>query len=113
MLARVEIPPAKLDDFYSDVAEITADLRAKPISDDELQRAKKPALDSLEQRRETNEYWLNALAGVQTDPRRLNAIRTSIAQVEHVDAADVQQMAQTYLVDSKAWKLEVKPAGAP
>jgi zinc protease len=113
MLARVEIPPAKLDDFFSDVAAITADLRAKPISDDELERAKKPALDDLEQRRETNEYWLNALAGVQTDPRRLNAIRTSIAQVEHVDAADVQQMAQTYLVDAKAWKLEVKPAGAP
>jgi zinc protease len=111
--ARVEIPPGKLDDFFSDVAAITADLRDKPIGDDELERAKKPALDELERRRETNEYWLNALAGVQTDPRRLNAIRTSIAQVEHVDAADVQQMAQAYLLDSKAWKLEVKPAAAP
>ncbi|HEX4196851.1 MAG TPA: insulinase family protein [Caulobacteraceae bacterium] len=111
--ARVEIPPGKLDDFFSDVAAITADLRDKPIGDDELERAKKPALDDLERRRETNEYWLNALAGAQTDPRRLNAIRTSIAQLQHVDAADVQQMAQTYLLDSKAWKLEVKPAAAP
>ncbi|HZC15154.1 MAG TPA: insulinase family protein, partial [Caulobacteraceae bacterium] len=79
--ARVEIPPGKLNDFFGDVATITADLRDRPISDDELERAKKPALDDLEQRRETNEYWLNALAGVQTDPRRLNAIRTSVAQV--------------------------------
>jgi zinc protease len=95
------------------VAAITADLRAKPIGDDELERAKKPALDDLEQRRETNEYWLNALAGVQTDPRRLTAIRTSVAQVERVNAADIQAMAQAYLLDAKAWKLEIKPQGAP
>ena len=69
--------------------------------------------DDLERRRETNEYWLAALAGVQTDPRRLNAIRTSVAQVERVSAADVRQMAQTYLLDAKAWKLEVTPVGAP
>jgi hypothetical protein len=36
-----------------------------------------------------------------------------VAQVERVSAADVRQMAQTYLVDAKAWKLEVKPVGAP
>jgi zinc protease len=113
LTARVEIPPGKLDGFFSDVAAITADLRAKPIGDDELERAKKPALDDLEQRRETNEYWLNALAGVQTDPRRLTAIRTSVAQVERVNAADIQQMAQAYLLDAKAWKLEVKPQAAP
>ena len=111
--ARVEIPPAKLDGFFSDVAAITADLRDKEIGPDELERAKKPALDDLERRRQTNEYWLGALAGTQTDPRRLNAIRTSVAQVERVSAADVHQMAQTYLLDGKAWKLEVKPTGAP
>ena len=111
--ARVEIPPGKLDGFFTDVVAITADLRDKEIGADELERAKKPALDDLERRRETNEYWLAALAGVQTDPRRLNAIRTSVAQVERVSAADVRQMAQTYLVDAKAWKLEVKPVGAP
>jgi zinc protease len=113
LAARVEIPPGKLDGFFSDVATITADLRDKEISPDELERAKKPAVDDLERRRETNEYWLNALAGVQTDPRRLNAIRTSVAQVERVNATDIRQMAQTYLVDAKAWKLEVKPVGAP
>ncbi len=113
LAAQVEIPPGKLDGFFSDVAAITADLRDKQISPDEMERAKKPALDDLERRRQTNEYWLNALAGVQTDPRRLAAIRTSLPQVERITAADVRRMAQTYLIDAKAWKLEVKPAGAP
>jgi zinc protease len=110
--ARVEIPPARLDGFFKDVAAITADLRAKEISPDEMDRAKTPAVDSLEKRRQTNEYWLVALAGAQADPRRLTAIRTSEAQLQRVTAADLRRAAQTWLDDAKAWKLEVEPKGA-
>ncbi|QUD89877.1 M16 family metallopeptidase [Phenylobacterium montanum] len=109
---RVEIPPAKLDGFFKDVDAIAADLRTKPVSADELDRAKGPAVESLLKRRQTNEYWLTALAGAQSDPRKLAAIRTSEAQLSRVSAADVQAAAQTYLLDGKAWKMEVKPAGA-
>ncbi len=107
--AVVEIPPGKIDGFFKDVDAITADLRAHDISADELERALKPALDDLERRRQTNGYWLNALAGAQADPRRMEAIRTSVDQVRGVTAADVRRMAATYLVDSKAWRLEVVP----
>ena len=111
--ARVEIPPLKLDGFFSDVAVIVTDLRSHDIGADELERAKKPAVDDLERRRQTNEYWLNALADAQTDPRRLGAIRSSVAQLQHVSAYDIRRAAEDYLVDSKAFKLEVKPSGAP
>jgi zinc protease len=110
---RVEIPPAKLDGFFADVAAITSDLRSREITPDELERAKKPAVDDLERRRQTNEYWLNALAGAQADPRRLAAIRSSIGQLQHISAEDLRRAAGVYLVDDKAWKLEVKPKGAP
>jgi zinc protease len=111
--ARVEIPPARLPGFFTDVGVIVSDLRSHEISPDELERAKKPAIDDLERRRETNEYWLNALANAQTDPRRMAAIRSSIAQLQHVSAADVRRAAETFLVDAKAFKVEVKPNGAP
>lgn len=110
---RVEIPPAKLDGFFKEVSAIAADLRAKPVSADELDRAKTPAVQSLLKRRETNEYWLNALSGAQMDPRKLAAIRSSEAQLSRVSAEDIQRAAQTYLKDSTAWKVEVKPAAAP
>ncbi|HEX4180590.1 MAG TPA: insulinase family protein [Caulobacteraceae bacterium] len=113
MSARVEIPPVKLGGFFTDVAVIAADLRGHDISPDELERAKKPAVDDLERRRQTNEYWLNALANAQADPRRLAAIRSSIAQLQHVSAADVRRAAEAYLIDSKAYKVVVKPNGAP
>jgi zinc protease len=107
--ARVEIPPGKLDGFFKDVAAIAASLRDVPIDADEMNRAKGPAIESLEKRRQTNEYWLNALAGAQTDPRRLSAIRTSEAQLQHVSPEDVRKAAQLYLVDAKAWKLMIRP----
>ena len=108
--ARVEIPPAKLDGFFADVSKIAADLRTTLVTPDELNRAKAPAFESLEKRRQTNEYWLVALGGAQTDPRKLAAIRSSEAQLQHVTAEDVRRAARAYLLDDKAWKLEVTPA---
>ena len=110
--ARVELPPAKLDGFFSDVANIAARLRDAPVTPDELERAKLPAFESLEKRRQTNEYWLNALSGAQTDDRKLTAIRNSEAQLQRVTAEDIQAAARTYLKDDKAWKLEVRPEAA-
>jgi zinc protease len=107
--AEMEAPPAKLDGFFDDVAKIAADLRTKPVTDDELERAKKPAIEALEKATATNEYWLNGLAGAQTDPRRLAILRSAEASLERVSAADIQKAAQTYLIDGKAWKLEIKP----
>ena len=110
--AEMEAPPAKLDGFFDDVAKIAADLRARPVTDDELDRAKKPAIEALEKATATNEYWLNGLAGAQTDPRRLAIIRSAEASLQRVSAADIQKAAQTYLRDDTAWKLEIRPKAA-
>ncbi len=110
--AEMEAPPEKLDGFFADVDKIAADLRTTPVTDDELQRAKKPALEALEKATATNEYWLNGLAGAQTDPRRLDMLRSAEAGLERVSAADVEKAAQAYLRDDAAWKLEIRPKAA-
>jgi zinc protease len=109
--ASVEAPPAKMAEVFAAVSKISADLRDHEIGADELERAKKPRIDTLEKARQTNEYWLAALSGAQADPRRLTAIRSEIAGVERVTAADVRDAARKYLRDDAAWRLEVKPAG--
>ncbi len=109
MAASMEAPPALMDGFFRDVAKIAADLRDTPVTADELARAKTPRLDALEKNQATNEYWLGQLSGAQTDPRRLAATRSVTAQVEAVTAADVQAVAQRYLIDAKSWKLVVRP----
>jgi zinc protease len=110
--AQIEAPPDKLDGFFTDVAKIAADLRTTPIGADELERARKPTLEQLDKAKATNLYWLDRLSGAQSDPRLLDAIRSSEAGLERLTAADLQHAAQTWLRDDTAWKLEIKPKPA-
>jgi zinc protease len=107
--AQIEAPPANIDGFYRDVAKIVADLRDKPITADELERARKPKLEGLQKARNTNEYWIYFLSGAQNDPRRLDAIRSVQASYQRITPADLQAAARKYLTDDRAWKVVVKP----
>ena len=96
LAAQVEVPPAKLDGFFNDVDEIVADLRRAG------QRRRAGAGQEAGGRRPgeaaaTNEYWLAGLSGAQTDPRRLDALRSAELRPRRVTAEDVQKAAQTYL----------------
>ncbi|WP_269716308.1 M16 family metallopeptidase [Caulobacter sp. NIBR2454] len=105
----VEAPPTTLDAVFKTVSEIAAELRTKPPSADELERAKKPRLEGLEKARVTNEYWVSQLSGGQTDPRRLDATRSVQAGIERISPEDVQKAAQLYLGDDRAWRLVIVP----
>ena len=107
--ALVEIPPARIEDFYSDLKRIAADLRANEISADELERAKKPLIEGLEKSRATNNYWLEQLSDVQARPAKLDAIRGVVQSLQKVDPAMLREAAQAYLKDDRLWKLEVEP----
>lgn len=105
----VEVPPAQLDAVAASIRQIAADLRDKPVTADELERARKPRIDQVEKARETNEYWLSNLSGAQTDPRVLDATRSVIAGLERVKPADLQKAARTFLGDDRSWTVLVKP----
>lgn len=105
----LEVPPEKLDGVVASIRQIAADLRDKPVTEDELERAKKPRIDQIEKARVTNEYWVGALSGAQKDPRLLDATRSVLAGLSRVTPADVQKAAKTYLADDKSWLLLVKP----
>lgn len=108
LAANVEVPPDKLPVFFSDVQKIVDDLKAKPVSDDELARAKQPRLETIQRAQVTNQYWLSELSGAQADPRRLDVIRQITPGTQAVTAADVQKAAQAVLKDDTAWKLIIK-----
>jgi zinc protease len=109
--ANIEAPPDKLEPFFGDVRKIARSLRDAPVTADELQRAVQPRVEAIQRSQATNEYWLGQLAGAQTDPRRLAAIRESIPGLRKVTPADVQRVAREYLVDAKAYRLVVTPEG--
>ncbi|CAN5416959.1 insulinase family protein [soil metagenome] len=107
----LETPPDKIDGVIASIRKIAADLRDKPVSADELDRAKKPRIDQIEKARETNEYWLGTLSGAQADPRLIDSTRSVLAGLQRVSAADVQKAAKDFLGDDKSWTMIVKPEG--
>jgi zinc protease len=109
LIANVEIPPAKIQIFFDEIDKIARDLRTHQISLDELTRATLPRIEQIKKARETNEYWLGALIGAQTDPRRLDAVRTQITQIEQMTRAELLQTARKYLTPANEWRLEVLP----
>ena len=108
--ASAEVKPETDQAFYDDVSGIAADLKAHPISADELARAQKPVIDKMESELKTNAYWEQTLPGSMTDPRKLDAIRTRRDQYLKVTAADIQTLANQYLDMSKALRIQVKPS---
>jgi zinc protease len=110
--AAIEAPPEKLDGFFADALKIARALRETPVSADELQRAVTPRVEAIQRSQASNEYWLGQLAGGQTDPRRLDAIRQSISGLRRVTPADVQRVAAKYLLEPKAYRLVVAPEAA-
>ncbi len=112
--AQVETPPAKIDGFYADVRKIAADMtRAAPTAD-ELERAKKPLIETRLKQEQSDEFWLQRLARAWSDPRSLDAVRSQLPDLHAVTGEDVRRVAATYLAQPRAWRLIVRsPHPAP
>ncbi len=110
--ALAQIPPDKISTFYAVVDHVAGDLKSKPVATAELERARGPRIEDIQRQQQSNEYWLALLAGAQSDPRRLDVIRTTIPDLRQVTAEDVQRAAQNWLVDSKAYMVVVVPGAA-
>ena len=106
----VETTPAKVDHFFDLVDKIATDLRDKDVSPDELTRARAPIVEEIKRSQQGNSYWLESLRNAQTDPRRLERIRSSIEGYQAVTARDVRAMATTYLKPETSWRLKILPA---
>ena len=111
----LETPPANFDKFHGLLADQLRDLAAKPVSDDELERAKQPLIETERKARETNGFWLGKLAQVIRDPRIEEKTLTRIDRLSAVTAADVQSFIATYAAGKQPVVViaKAKPSASP
>ena len=81
------------------VTEIGRELsRGDGITPDELDRALKPILVSLEEMLRTNSYWIhNALASSQENPKRIEWARQLLDDIKATTVAEVNALAAEFL----------------
>lgn len=110
LFALGQVPPDKVEFFYTLVRQIAADLVAKPIEQDELRRTLVPYLQYIARASTGNTFWLNKLESGTRDPRRITAVNSLANDLRGITPEVLQQTAQKYLKPDGAWLLQVVPA---
>ncbi len=111
--AIVEIAPPDADKVIGAVKEIAAALARNGVSQEERDRAVKPVLTHIRERRKTNEYWLNnVLKGSSRHPEQIDWSRTFLSGYEAITAEALSQMASRYLAAKEAASLIIVPEKA-
>jgi zinc protease len=108
----VETPPDKVESFFRTVRQFAADLRAHAPTADELTRAITPRVERVLKAQQTNNYWLGRLTGSIGDPRRLEIIRSTVADYRSLTPQDVQAAANRFLTDKTEYRLKIIAAPA-
>jgi len=112
--AAIDVEPAKAAQIADIVIALGDDLAQHGVTEDELIRAKQPALTAIKESLRNNGYWLNnVLARAQEKPEVLDWSRTRVADIEAITAAELSALAKTYLGRDHASRVIVLPAPAP
>jgi zinc protease len=108
--ALAQLEPSAAQSFHDTLSAIVADLQAGKLSEDDLTRARAPALEELRKARESNAYWLTVLDDTDRHPEKLALARDYEAALKSVTLGDIQAAARKYLSGPKALRLAVGPA---
>ena len=112
--AAVDVDPAKAAQITESIIALADDLAQHGVTEDELARAKQPALTAVKESLRKNAYWLGSvLARAQEKPEVLDWSRTRLPDIEAITAADLSALAKTYLGRDRASRVIVRPAPAP
>ncbi len=99
LFASVTVDPGQADKVKDVIAEIAADLaQGDRIDEDELDRAKRPQIVSIEEMRRTNRYWMSSvLEASQEYPDRLDWARSFVEDYRNITVADLNALAKEFL----------------
>ncbi len=111
LVVQTQLKPERIPYFFTFVDEVVADLAARPVSADELEREVEPMRKYLARARASNLFWMSQLGGMSRDPRKLTMARTLQDDVLSVTAADIQTLAQRYLRSNTRWSAVVLAKG--
>ncbi|MEE2567677.1 M16 family metallopeptidase [Hyphobacterium marinum] len=103
----INIEPQEAERVYDIIDQIVAATADGEISEDEMLRARRPILESIEDAREDNGYWLNVLSGSQEDPERLDNARSLVDDLNSITREELMDLANEYLRDETAYRLTI------
>lgn len=111
LFASVTIDPDQADSVTEVITEIAKELSTgEAITEDELERAKKPQVVQIEEMRRTNRYWMGSvLESSQERPERLDWARTFVEDYSSITVDEVNALASEFLTPKTQVTVTVIP----
>jgi zinc protease len=109
LIALGMVPPDKTDFFFQLARGLAADLVAKPVDADELNRALTPIKQQLIRQSSGNMFWMRLVEGGAFDPARVAAVDTLARDIATTSPVELQGLAQKYLRPDRDWSMVVVP----
>lgn len=105
------VDPTLADKITAVIIALGDDLAQHGVTDEELNRARQPALTAVKESLRTNGYWGGTvLARAQEKPEALEWARTRLPDLEAITAAELSVLAKTYLSADRASRVKILPA---
>ncbi len=106
----ITVEPGDVNRVIQEVQSIAAVLSEKPVPDDELHRSLDPVLTGIKDLIRTNDYWVNSvLTGSAGHPQQIDWSRMIQKDYAAVSSAEVHQLAQKYLDQTKSAVIVIQP----
>ncbi|MEJ5975513.1 insulinase family protein [Novosphingobium sp. PS1R-30] len=93
------------------ILDTIAELRAAPVSDDILQRARAPMIEAIQNGLKSNGGWLSLVDRAQTEPAEIDRYLQAEARLQMLTTADIQAMVLRYLDPKDEIEVLVLPEG--
>lgn len=95
------------------IRQVVSELRAAPVSEDILQRARQPLVEGFQNALKTNGGWMALVDHAQTQPDRIARFEQARDRLLALTPTDVQAMAKRYLAPDAGLEVLVLPEGVP
>lgn len=103
--------PEDMDLLLKTMRDLANTLATSGATEDEFERALKPALSQLAKSLRDNTYWLGTvLSQCQSDPARLELARGRDADYQSISLKEINALARKYLAAENALLVSIKPA---
>jgi len=104
------VEPAQAQQISDLIVTLGNDLAQNGVTEEELNRARQPALTAARESVRTNNYWGGTVLGrAQERPEVLEWARTRLPDLEAITAAELSALAKTYLGAARASRVTILP----
>ena len=109
--AQAQLQPAVVPSFFATAQMIADDLAARGPAPEELALVLEPMREQITRAASSTAFYMAQIEGATQDPARLASERGLLDDYTKITPAEVQALAQRYLVKDHGWRLAVLPAG--